>query len=64
MTKTIMFTKKRETKGTWLFEETVANGDVESIGTLYVKKHALQAMGWPQSLRITVEGLDHPATAS
>lgn len=54
MEKTLTFTKKRETKGTWLFEETVPSGEVENIGTLYVKKHALQAMGWPQIITITI----------
>ena len=55
MEKTLTFTKKRETKGTWLFEETVPNGDIEAVGALYVKKHALQAMGWPQTLTITIK---------
>lgn len=54
MIKTLTFTKKKETKGTWMFEEQVPNGEVEAIGTLYVKKHALQSMGWPQTLSVTI----------
>jgi hypothetical protein len=53
---TITFIKKKETKGTWLFEEV---GDVPSVGTLYVKKHALQSMGWPQELDVTIEAKPH-----
>ncbi len=50
---TLRFDKAKETKGTWQFTE---NGprETQSVGTLYVKKDALKAMGWPQTLKVVI----------
>jgi len=42
----VAFPKVTEPKGTWQFVETGPR-DEHTIGTLYVKKATLKAMGWP-----------------
>ena len=56
---TVQMTKKRETKGTWLYEETDNDGDVNvevALGQLYVKKAAVEALGSPESISISING--------
>lgn len=52
----MLFDPERETKGTWRFTERLAHeDDPPVIGTLYVRKEALKAMGWSDGpLEVTV----------
>lgn len=49
----IVFVKKKETKGTWVYEEQGSDLDTQ-IGVLYVKKHAVGKLGSPQTLYVTL----------
>jgi hypothetical protein len=53
-TLTADFSFERETKRTRKFEEVPAPGDPEVIGTLYVQKHALEGLGNPETLTVTL----------
>lgn len=44
------FEKERDTKNTVRYQEV---GDVHSVGTLYIQKHAVKELGNPE--KITVE---------
>lgn len=55
-----VFKKDKETKGTVRFEETPPEGSAPIVGSLYVKKHALQQMGNPDELIVTI----NPAKAA
>lgn len=52
--KTLTFKVEKETKNAVRFQE---QGDVQLIGTLYVQKHALQALGNVKAsdLQVTLE---------
>jgi len=53
----LTFTKAKETKGTWQFQETgFPVGARPVVGTLYLTKDALKAMGWPQELKVIING--------
>lgn len=41
----LRFVPEKETKGTWKFDEVVADGAAPRIGTLYVRKTALDELG-------------------
>lgn len=51
---TLTFTKAKETKGTWMYAEDEGPAGVY-VGSLYVKKHAVHALGSPERLTVTVE---------
>lgn len=46
------FTVEKETKRTMKFEETV---ETHIMGTAYVQKRALEVLGNPNKIRITIE---------
>lgn len=49
------FALERATKNTQRYVEVVDEGEVPVIGTLYVQKKAVAALGNPEFLRVTVE---------
>ncbi len=52
---TLRFTKAKETKGTWQFqEEKDPSRDRPVVGTLYITKDVLKEMNWPQNLTVVV----------
>lgn len=53
----VTFDRERETKRTVRFAERVDDDAPESIGTVYVQKHALRDLGNPDSIRVTVEAV-------
>lgn len=58
----IDFKEVRETKRTHLFEEELgdqswSDQDV-AVGSLYVKTHALDMIGMPSRIRVTIEPLE------
>ena len=54
----VLFTAKKATKGTIVYEEQPAEGKQPVIGTLYVKKWFA---GTAQALAVTVEKLEVPS---
>jgi len=53
----LVFTKVKETKNTYRFEERdLPEGTEAAIGVLYVQKSALTKLGNPDKLIVTVEG--------
>lgn len=50
---TITFDKERDTKNTVRFQEQ--NDQAPVIGTLYVQKWALNQLGNPQTIQLTIE---------
>lgn len=50
----ITFTKAKETKNTWAYTE---DGDpaTHKVGSLYVKKAAVEKLGNPEALTVTIE---------
>lgn len=52
----LTFTKERETKGTWRYKEDAAAADAV-VGTLYLKKAAVEALGSPEALQVTIEAV-------
>lgn len=52
----VEFAKDRETKRTWRYQEVKSDADEELIGTLYIKKFALEnAFGrTPERLTVTI----------
>lgn len=50
--KTATLTKAKETKGTWQYRE---DAQLPVIGTLYVPKYTLEQLGWPETIKVTVE---------
>jgi len=53
----IEFAKDRETKNTVRYEELVDEMDVSKVGYLYVQKHALKELGFPETLKVTIESV-------
>lgn len=56
------FKKRRETDRTYLFDEQLgdhawSDQDV-AVGPLYVKKQALQLLGMPEKIRVTIEPIE------
>jgi hypothetical protein len=50
----ISFQRERETKNTVRFEEQVTDAP-PVVGTLYLQNYALNRLGNPDSLRVTIE---------
>ncbi|HEV2122949.1 MAG TPA: hypothetical protein VGW38_09260 [Chloroflexota bacterium] len=50
----ISFTREKDTKNTVRFSEVVPDDDSPIVGTLYVQKHALKALGSPDSLTVSI----------
>jgi len=55
----LIFTKQRDTKRTTLFQEELGDQswseqDV-AVGSLYVKQEALELIGSPEKLKVTIE---------
>lgn len=58
----IEFKKRRETDRTYLFDEqlgerTWSEQDV-AVGPLYMKKQALELIGMPEKIRVTIEPME------
>ncbi len=53
----VSFTKGKETKGTWVYEEDAEEGEEFGIPTLYIRKTAIDSLGgsFPDKLTITIE---------
>lgn len=55
----LIFTEDRTTKRTVLFQEQLGeqaySGQDVAVGSLYVKKEALEMIGDPKKLRVTIE---------
>jgi hypothetical protein len=52
----LVFDRTKETKGTHVFEERPsANGGRPTVGKVYVTKEALVGLGYPHSIRVTIE---------
>lgn len=52
---TLEFKEERETKGTIRFEEVLPSDLAEAkIGTLYVRKSTLAALGWERGKKLLV----------
>lgn len=51
----VTFDRERETKRTVRFAERVDDDQPEQIGTVYVQKHALAAIGNPEAITVTIE---------
>ncbi len=51
---TVSFVKDKDTKSTVRFQEETGE-DAPKIGTLYVQKHALNQLGNPTAVSVTVE---------
>lgn len=49
---TLVFDKAKETKGTWAYTE---RGDNPKVGSLYLKKSAVEQMENPTVLKVTIE---------
>jgi hypothetical protein len=55
----VSFTKKKETKNAVQFEEDVAEGRSRGVvGSIYVLKDDLAAIGNPQHLNVHIESAD------
>lgn len=54
----IIFEREKETKNTMKFCESVAEGDPEMVGCLYVQKWALKNINAPARLKITIEAAE------
>ncbi len=52
----LSFQRERETKNTVRFEEQVTDAP-PVVGTLYLQKYAVNRLGNPDSLRVTVEAV-------
>jgi hypothetical protein len=50
----LSFQRERETKNTVRYEEQVTDAP-PVVGTLYLQKYALNRLGNPDSLRVTIE---------
>lgn len=50
----LSFTREKDTKNTVRFAEVVPDDDSPIVGTLYVQKHALKALGSPDSLSVSI----------
>lgn len=48
------FKVAKETKGTFRFSEVPTPGVAEMIGSLYVRKHVLHELGYPEELTVTI----------
>lgn len=55
MALTIKFTKEKDTPNTVRYAEVVPDDDVKQVGVLYVQKHAAKALGFPETLTVTIE---------
>ena len=52
----VMFTMEKATKNTIRFTEVLASElDAPKIGTIYVPKSTLGAIGWKEGKKVTVE---------
>ena len=52
---TITFETEKETKNTIRYSEVPANGEPPKVGTLYLQKWAVQKLGSPDKIKVTVE---------
>lgn len=50
----LVFKAKKETKGTWVYEEVPRDGKVV-VGSMYIKKGAFASK--PKELKVTIEGV-------
>lgn len=50
----IQFTKSRETKGTFVYEEDHEETDPPVVRTLYVARHAAAKLGNPEKISVTI----------
>lgn len=56
MALTVTLTKEKETKNTVRFQETsIAAGEPEVVGSLYVQKWAWTRLGSPETITVTVD---------
>jgi hypothetical protein len=53
---TLTFEVEKETKNTVRFTEALGDGQPAVVGTLYVQKFAIQKLGNPSSLTVTIAG--------
>jgi hypothetical protein len=51
----LKFWRDRATHRFWVYKEEYARGDQPVIGTLYVSKDALLAMGDPEELEVSIK---------
>ena len=51
---TITFRKERETKSTWVYREETEMLLPKNVGTLYIKKHAIAALGAPEVITVNI----------
>jgi hypothetical protein len=51
----VTFVFDKETKNTRKFEEKPEPGTAPAIGTLYVQKHVLHALGNPETLKVSID---------
>ena len=54
---TVSFTKGKETKGTFVYEEDIEDGEDPMIPSLYIRKSSADRFGgtMPEQLTITIE---------
>ena len=52
----VEFVKERDTKNTVMFMEQPKDGQAEAIGRLYVQKSAMETLGQPEKLTVTLLG--------
>lgn len=55
---TIRFEQERDTKNTVRFAEVPAPGAATAVGTLYVQKWQVIALGNPQAITVTISAAD------
>jgi hypothetical protein len=48
------FERVRDTKNTVVFAEVVEEDEAAAVGSLYVQKHALPALGKPTRITVTI----------
>ena len=51
----LLFDKTKETRATHMFEERHSGNGRPAIGRLYITKEAATGLGYPHTVRVTVE---------
>lgn len=50
----VKFTKEKETKGTWKYQEEGDSAN-HKVGTLYLRKSTVEKLGNPEALQIEIK---------
>lgn len=56
---TLEFEFEKQTKNTVRFQEVVGDDEIEYVGAIYIKKHALKDLDWNEdkNIELTIEAI-------